>query len=436
MQVDAHAVKAVMMEKIEKDRATINRTIKELQEELSTPPYSVDSGLTHEQRYRKMALTYYLKKNQSALTELDVFAESSLELASNHFLENAEHFPKWTLCRRFLSSDPRLREHLNYSYSRRQTRFDIYHPDNLREIDHRFLSLPAYSYDEVMPKIKAAYQRRQRSDEYFELAESYIENFVLPELSACSRENAYLLRKAEVIDHIVERFTARDYISLSHIVPPLIEGTFHSICDSLGLRAAKLMKAALNQVVDRIKEQTDAIGMEYLLFLMPIRRNLIAHGRELDVTYREFAIGFLVDIDLLLIVAKHRTLPWNNLLRIVRQPSVTTVKRIFTFMNEELPPHVADECRTLGDWLQSSVFWSDLDLQITERDIARKETERFVKNLLKRSNHLAAPGIAPRVTEQCRRFLKEILPAAKVRIEAQKGRTDEILKRLRVQMNS
>lgn len=437
MQVDVDAVKAAIIEQIEKDRAAINRTIKEIQEELSVAPYGGKVALTHEQRYRKLALTYYLNKNQSAITEIDRFAEYSLGFAVDCFRESFQGGVAiaFALDQRLLSLNTFLLDQLNYSYRRRRTRLDIYHPDDLQEIDHRFLSLPAPVYAEVFPVIKVAYQNRHRSDEYLELAETYIESYVLPALSANSRSNAYLFRKAEIIDHIVDRFAVRDYISLSYLVPPLIEGTFHSICGSLGLRAAKLMKAALNQIVERIKEHTDAIGMEYLLFLMPMRRNLIAHGRELDVTYREFAVGFLVDIDLLLMVAKHPTLPWNALLYIVRNPSVGGIKGIFTFMNEDLPLHVSDECRKLGDWLESSTFWIELDLQLTERDIRQKETERFVKKLLSRSSELAAPDTASRITEQCRGFLRETLPAAKVRLDAKKCRMDKIYKTIRIQIN-
>lgn len=435
MQVDADAVKAVMMTEIEQDRAAISRTIEKLQAELSTAPYSgKEAALTHGQRYRKLALCYYLKKNQAAAIELDDFVESFLEFASLRFLEEAQKLGAWTLNSKFLSSHPALLDQLNYSYRRHRTRFDIYHPDNLQEIDHRFLSLPAPVYDDMFPKIKIAYQSRQHSENYLELAENYIEDYVLPELKAYSRENPYLFRKAQVIDHVVERFTARDYISLSYVVPPLIEGTFQSICESLGLRAARLQKAALNQVVEHIKNHTKAIGMEYLLFIMPMRRNLIAHGRELDVTYREFAVGFLLDIDLLLTVAEHRTLPWNARLEIVKRPSVKAVKRIFTIKNDNVPSHVAEECRKLGDWLESSTFWDELGQQLTGPDIEQRETERFVRNLLKRSNELAAPDIASRIADRCLVFLKETLPAVRMRIKSEKLRLDEVIKKIKVLM--
>jgi hypothetical protein len=126
----------------------------------------------------------------------------------------------------------------------------------------------------------------------------------------------------------------------------------------------------------------------------------------------------------------------NGLLETVRHPTVETVKKIFGFQLNRMPPSVADECRGLGAWLDSDSFWKALDEQLTARDIEKRETERFVKKLLRLSENFSESGVAPRITHRCENFLRRVLPAAKQRINERQAKLEETIKRIKASIGA
>lgn len=419
MHDEAAKVKAKLLVEIEKDRSAINEQISRIKAELDAPPVSDDDeSRTQEQRYRKRALEYFLQKNEAAAAEIEEFIKVQLDNAS--FIFALQHTPemKKTFGLGSLQGFNPLSpfEALSYSYRFRNQRTLNFNPDLLEEIDFRFLSLPVSVYHENIDVIRAHYKRREETDDYYQVAEYYIEENIIQRFLEAGHNGIHFAGKGDLVEHIVGRFKQRDYISLSFILPPFIEGTIHNICQTLGLKESMSERAALNHLLELIQKHTNVIGMEYLLFIMPIRRNRIAHGRDLYASFREVAVSFMQDLDLLLMLAKHTELPLNSLLDVLQQPTVKKVKRIFTMGIEQHHTRLESECTALGAWINTDEFWSQLDKQLTQADVDAKETRSFVCKLEYLAVLFGDEDVAALIKARAKEFLRSTLPAARQRL--------------------
>lgn len=434
MHEEAAEIKAKLLVEVKKDRSSINEQIGRIKTALDAPTVPDDDDCrTQEQRYRKRALEYFLQKNEAAAAEIDEYIKvqldnASLSLAFQWRPEAKRMFGPGSLMG---FSPPSLFDALTYSYRFRNRRARNFDPDLLEEIDFRFLSLPVPVYRENIEQIRAYYKNREVTDDYYQVAEWYIKESIIPRFSEAGRTDIHVVGKGDLVEHIVERFKQRDYISLSFILPSFIEGTFHDICQTLGLKESMSERAALNQVLQTIQQHTDAIGMEYLLFIMPIRRNRIAHGRDLYASYREVAVSFMLDLDLLMMVAKHRDLPLNGLLDVLRQPTVKRVKKIFIMGIEQHHARLESECRELGAWINTDEFWSQLDKQLTQADVKANETQRFVCKLEYHSVLFGDDDVASQIKARGKEFLRCTLPAARQRLAENAEKSARMLELLK-----
>lgn len=436
MQEEATVIKAKLLLEIENDRNAIKEQIDRIKVELEAPPTPNDSVRTQEYRYRKLALEYFLQKNEAAAAEIEEFIRVQLENASYSLAhqwrpENKRMFGLGSLAG---LAPPTLFDALTYSYRFRNAITRNFDPDRLQEISLRFLSLPSHVYADHIDQIRKYYKDREISDEYYDIAEWYIGQFIIPKLLETDHGSIHITKKGALIEHIIDRFKQHDYISLAFILPPFIEGTFHDICQTLGLKESLNERAALNQLLQTLQKHTNAIGMEYLLFIMPIRRNRIAHGRELYASYREIAVGFMLDLDLLISVATHSSLPLNGLLDIFRAPTPKKVKNIFNLNIKEHYFQLEVQCRTLGHWLNTDEFWSQLDRQLTQTDIDIKETQRFVCKLEYHSSLFGDEEVALQIKERGKTFLRKTLPAARKRLQAKAAEHDRVLELIKAQL--
>lgn len=437
MQEEAAEVKAKLLVEIEKDRSVINEQIGRIKTELDAPTVpDGDESRTQEQRYRKRALEYFLQKNEAAAAEIEEYIKvqldnASLSLAFQCSPEAKRMFGPGSLMG---FSPPSLFDALTYTYRFRNRRTRNFDPDLLEEIDFRFLSLPVPVYRENIDEIRAYYRGREVTDDYYQVAEWYIEEHIIPRFLEAGRSDIHVAGKGDLVEHIVERFKQRDYISLSFILPPFIEGTIHNICQTLGLKESMSERAALNLLLETIQKHTDVIGMEYLLFIMPIRRNRIAHGRDLYASYREVAVSFMLDLDLLLVLAKHSDLPLNGLLDVLRQPTVKKVKKIFTMGIEQHHARLESECRELGGWINTDEFWSQLDKQLTQADVDAKETQRFVCKLEYHSVLFGDDDVAALIKARGKEFLRYTLSAARQRLVEDAEKSARLLETLKARL--
>lgn len=430
--MDIATTKELLLTAIEQDRADIAAQIDRIEIELTPLQDDEKISLPLEARYRKLTLEYFLQKNKAALKEIDDYVDVQLDnVCAVHAIEQAaSRVPRFNLGHS--SSDPLQR--LTYTYRFRGHLTYNYDPDYLREIDFRFLSLPAPSYREIIGQIRAEYKKRHTSDDFNLVAEAYVELCTVPNLEQAYQTNHFIAKKSELVAHILERFQSRDYISLAHLLPSFIEGVFHDICVTIGLKTAKLEKASLTDALKNIQKIADPIGIEYLLFIFPLRRNRIAHGRDLGESYRHVALSFMLDLDLLLHIAKHRDIPLNELLDILQHPRVQNIKEIFRFPINELHERVASECFGLSDWFESDAFWVELERQVTSFDIVDKKTERFVKKLLSHSHLFSAPPATERIAERCKDFLRTVLPETRKRIADNESQIAIFLDRFKQQL--
>ncbi|KAA8697597.1 Uncharacterized protein ALO80_00347 [Pseudomonas caricapapayae] len=437
MHEEAAEVKAKLLVEIEKDRSSINEQIGRIKAELDAPAVPEDDdSRTQEQRYRKRALEYFLQKNEAAAAEIDEYIKVQLENASLCLAiqwrpEGEKMFGLGSLMG---LRPPSLDDALTYSYRFRNRKTRNFDPDLLEEMDFRFLSLPVPAYYENIDQIRAYYKDREVSGDYYQVADWYIEDSIIPRFLEAGRNDIHVAGKGDLVEHIVERFKERDYISLSFILPPFIEGTIHGICQTLGLKESMSERAALNQLLKTIQKHTDLIGMEYLLFIMPIRRNRIAHGRDLYASYREVAVSFMLDLDLLLVLAKRSDLPLNGLLDVLRQPTIKKVKKIFIMGIEQHHARLESECRALGQWINTDEFWSQLDKQLTQTDVESKETQRFVSKLEYHSVLFGDDDVASQIKARGKEFLRT-LPAARRRLLEDSEKRARMLESLKARLD-
>lgn len=426
--------KELLLTEIERDRKAIGEQIFRIEAELRAMSGGEKVDLPLEARYWKLSLEYFLKKNQVALEEIDKYLEMQFENACASYVmkyANPRNVRYGLLPH---ASDPL--ECLTYSYRFRNPITFNYDPHYLKEIDYRFHLLPAPNYRQAIGQIRDWYEQRHVSDEFNQISEAYIQRNIAPELKNASLYNHFISNKRECVVHILERFQSQDYISLAHILPSIIEGVFHDICESIGLKAAILEKASLTDALKTIQATANPIGIEYMLFIFPIRRNRIAHGRNLDEGYRSVALSFLLDLDLLIRIAGDRNIPLNMILTIFRNPTVKTFKDIFNLPILELQGRLADDCQGLSIWLQSDGFWTELEKEITSRDIAEGKTERFVKKLLWHAHLFSAPPATEQISDQCKRFLRTVLPRTKKRIAAQNAESAKAIELIKQLLSS
>lgn len=411
--MDAATLRQHALALIEEDIEHLRGQVSRIQIELDAIAKISKNNMTLENVYRRQALNYFLDKNKEAETEINEFLKVQLDNLCESLLHVATQshigvFDSWLL--------PELKSRLAYNYRYRSHLTHNYDPDALPGINLRFLSLPSPTYCELIESIRVLYNDRHVSSEFDAFAEAYIELTTLQALRSALERDPIIGSKAEVVSHIIGRFEVRDYISLAHILPSFIEGVFHDICLTLGLKSTELDKGSFKVAVEKVGNFTGAIGIEYLLFVFPLRRNRVAHGRPLKASFREVAIDFLLDIELLLGAMQHRDLPLNALLAILRNPSPAEVRKLFDFSLRDLYTQVARECVALGPILESEKFWIELDQLLTQIDISDKLTERFAKNVLSQPQLFGEPPIAERISSRARTFLQTQLPAARERI--------------------
>jgi|GEM_PF-3472489 len=112
------------------------------------------------------------------------------------------------------------------------------------------------------------------------------------------REHHITLKKEREITDCVNSYKDGYELSAAHLVPAIIEGLCHELCQELGLNSDKVgLRAKLKMVSERA--YLDIFDYEFLIFMLTVYRNQMAHGGSL-------ADGEYKYIPKLMMLALHR----------------------------------------------------------------------------------------------------------------------------------
>ncbi|HHQ4534805.1 TPA: hypothetical protein ACSP8B_003858 [Aeromonas veronii] len=427
--LELHEIEKIYNEEIDKDLLMINSWIEDIENNLSVlnNKKEENNNLNLVDRYEKLKYEYYLSKAFACRDEVERY-KGNANLNCEYIFRRQSFKPLNKMAGYVVGSI--------YSFDCFPYRMWIYdgccNPKSSMAYVVRFGHLSSSVSDELYEELIKSYKNRAESDEYYEFCEGYIEEILMPIIKDNIDGNYFLSVVKNDLNHVLEKYEQKDYRSIAHILPPLIEGLIHDICYSLGLKSVEYDKVSFNE---SIKFMADKVGKsytyEYFLFEFPIVRNKIAHGRKSDLNMREVALHFILDISALIELAKNNKIPINIVSEIASKPTLENLKLIKDVEYEILPEVIKEKYSEIGVHFAKDDFWVKLKESIGQKELDDNRNERFCKFILSNSERFK---LGSEVKKQCLTFLKETLPCIKAKLLKDKEKSNKLIEMIRESM--
>jgi uncharacterized membrane protein YgaE (UPF0421/DUF939 family) len=260
--------------KVSQDLKGIAYTIEKLQSKLQElEKKKKELGfLDVEDRYRRNHISYYIKKNEDAMSTIveylreDIFEDAYLESCVNNGLGG-------------LASIRGIKSYPYYVLRQSFFRFtNIYDIDDFSDLHNKMEYLPVQEHK----KVQELY-RDKKFEELLHVMSDYLQQYKIVEtIKELLDRNHILNSRKKIFETIFRHLENSDYISVNNMLPLQIEGLFHDYCSLIGIGEKELNISSLNDKLDKLQEQNEnglRSNYEYFSFRFPVIRNRVAHGR-------------------------------------------------------------------------------------------------------------------------------------------------------------
>lgn len=415
-------IRDIYINEINKDLEKVNSWIDNIKSNLNELEIKKkqNNNLFLEERYKKLMYEYYLEKAKSFICDINMYKDN-MNVNCEFIFQNQKYNPLNTYPPFYIGS---IYSSVNFPY--KNWIYDgCCNPNRIPIFSIRFGQLSAYDFENIKSNLQKIYSERNNSDAYFNFCEWYIEDYVLPLLKENLNDNYFLYSNKDALEHFLGLYYNKDYRSIAHVLPPLIEGLIHDICASLGLKSVFYEKVSFTESIKYMAEKVSKTYLyEYFLFKFPIMRNKISHGRNIGLNFKEVGIHFILDISSLISLVKNENIPINKVFSLVSSPSLEKIKKLKDIDYSLLPEPVKKEYQKIGNYLITEKFLTELKNDINTSELKHKKTEKTCKFILSNSYRFAHSKEVEKIFVN---FLKNTLPNIKKELIKEKEKVDSIL---------
>lgn len=223
-------------------------------------PNILDSEAIEEERQsRQYVLGYYINENIKARDEIFEY------LASERIKRDAY--------RNSVSDMHRIFRQPSYTYQHSKKLFDI---NSFSLLSNKFLDLEIKDHHRLKHKLSTD------TVEFLGFVNNYIASQgIIKELQDKLYTNHRLSKRSEILNFALDCFESNQRNVFIHLAATQVEGLFYDYCLDMGLSQKHINSLhSINRKLDKLQEiNSGFLDIAYYMFVFPIIRNRIAHGK-------------------------------------------------------------------------------------------------------------------------------------------------------------